>query len=148
MEKDFHSGTIKKSITIRTTSEKTWKVISKITDLRWLDNFKSARFSTGKKRGIGARRIISFLDGTIVNEIIIGWRPKKYFSYIATSGLPLRGYHATISITNNRNKSVNVEWESYFSSELITKQEFDEFSNFLENFYYVSLKNLKNVLEN
>ena len=108
---------------------------------------KSSKFLSEKTRGIGATRRISFLDGTIVKEIVVGWRPKNYFSYIAVSGLPLRGYHATISIINKKNRQVDVEWESFFSSKQMTNDEFNSFFRRLSDFYTESLKNLKNSLE-
>ena len=147
MEKSYHTDTLKKSVTIDANLQKTWNTVSKIVDLKWLDNIKTARFLSDKKRGIGATRRISFMDGTNVEEIIVGWRPKKYFSYIAISGLPLRGYHATISITAKNENSVTVEWESFFSSELMTYSEFREFYKLLSHFYTNSLKNLQISLE-
>ena len=147
MEKSYHTDTLKKSVTIDANLQKTWNTVSKIVDLKWLDNIKTARFLSDKKRGIGATRRISFMDGTNVEEIIVGWRPKKYFSYIAISGLPLRGYHATISITAKNDNSVTVEWESFFSSELMTYSEFREFYKLLSHFYTNSLKNLQISLE-
>ena len=147
MEQDFHSSTLKKSIRISTSPEKAWTKISKIAELEWLDGIKSSKFLSEKTRGIGATRRISFLDGTIVKEIVVGWRPKNYFSYIAVSGLPLRGYHATISIINKKNRQVDVEWESFFSSKQMTNDEFNSFFRRLSDFYTESLKNLKNSLE-
>ena len=147
MEKKFHSSTLKKSIRISTSPEKAWTNISKIAQLQWLDGIKSSKFLSEKTRGIGATRRISFLDGTIVMEIVVGWRPKNYFSYIAVSGLPLRGYHATISIINKKNRQVDVEWESFFSSKQMTNDEFNSFFRRLSDFYTESLKNLKNSLE-
>ena len=147
MEKKFHSSTLKKSIRISTSPERAWTNISKIAQLQWLDGIKSSKFLSEKTRGIGATRRISFLDGTIVKEIVVGWRPKNYFSYIAVSGLPLRGYHATISIINKKNRQVDVEWESFFSSKQMTNDEFNSFFRRLSDFYTESLKNLKNSLE-
>ena len=147
MEKKFHSSTLKKSIRISTSPEKAWTNISKIAQLQWLDGIKSSKFLSEKTRGIGATRRITFLDGTIVKEIVVGWRPKNYFSYIAVSGLPLRGYHATISIINKKNRQVDVEWESFFSSKQMTNDEFNSFFRRLSDFYTESLKNLKNSLE-
>ena len=147
MEKKFHSSTLKKSIRISTSPEKAWTNISKIAQLQWLDGIKSSKFLSEKTRGIGATRRISFLDGTIVKELVVGWRPKNYFSFIAVSGLPLRGYHATISIINKKNRQVDVEWESFFSSKLMTNDEFNSFFRRLSDFYTESLKNLKNSLE-
>ena len=147
MEKVYHSDTIKKSIRIKIKPEKAWDFISKITELDWLDGIKTCEHSSAKSRGVGASRNISFVDGTNVEEIIVGWKPKKYFSYIAVSGLPLRGYHATISIIEKKNDSIDLEWESFFSSELMTKKEFTDFVEVLSNFYTISLKNLKISME-
>ena len=77
MEKSYHSSTLKKSVTINTNLEKTWNVISKINDLKWLENIKTSKFLTNKKRGIGVTRRISFMDGTKVDEIIV----KNYISW-------------------------------------------------------------------
>ena len=147
MEKVYHSDTIKKSLRIKVRSEKAWDFISKITELDWLDGIKTCKHSSTKNRGAGASRNISFVDGTNVEEIIVGWKPKKYFSYIAVSGLPLRGYHATISIIERKNNSIDLEWESFFSSELMTKKEFTDFVEVLSNFYTISLRNLKISME-
>ena len=137
----MNSGSIKKSVIIDTDLDKAWSKISKITKLDWLQGQKSTKFLGEKKTGIGSKRLISFEDGSNVEEHIVGWRVREYFSYIAISGLPLNAYHATISI-EKKEKSVKITWESYFSSNS-TKNEFDEFVLFLSNFYVQSLKNLK-----
>ena len=137
----MNSGSIKKSVIINTDLDKAWSKISKITKLDWLQGQKSTKFLGEKKTGIGSKRLISFEDGSKVEEHIVGWRVREYFSYIAISGLPLNAYHATISI-EKKEKSVKITWESYFSSDS-TKNEFDEFVLFLSNFYVQSLKNLK-----
>ena len=141
----MNSGSVKKSVIIDAGIEKTWIKISKITKLNWLQGQKSTKFLGEKKTGVGAKRLISFEDGSDVEEHIVGWKPKEYFSYIAVSGLPLEAYHATISIEKDNNKSVKVTWESFFASDS-TKKEFDEFIEFLSNFYTQSLKNLKKEL--
>ena len=138
----MNSNSVKKSIIIDTDLDKAWSKISKIANLDWLDGQISTKFLSDKKTGVGAKRLISFEDGSKVEEHVVGWKSKKYFSYIAVSGLPLEAYHATISIEKDNNKSVKVTWESYFVSKS-TKNEFDEFRKFLSNFYSKSLKNLK-----
>jgi len=138
----MNSGSVKKSVIIDSNIEKVWLKISKITKLDWLENQKSTKFLGEKKSGVGAKRLISFEDGSDVEEHIVGWKSKEYFSYIAVSGLPLDAYHATISIEKNKSKSVKITWESYFASKS-TKNEFEEFMKFLSNFYSQSLKNLK-----
>ena len=132
----MNSGSIKKSVIINTDLDKAWSKISKITKLDWLQGQKSTKFLGEKKTGIGSKRLISFEDGSKVEEHIVGWRVREYFSYIAISGLPLNAYHATISI-EKKEKSVKITWESYFSSDS-TKNEFDEFVLFLSNFYVQS----------
>jgi len=137
----MNSGSVKKSVIIDTDLDKAWSKVSKIAKIDWLEGQKSTKFLGGKKSGIGAKRLISFEDGTDVEEHIVGWKPKEYFSYIAISGLPLDAYHATISIEKIK-KSVKITWESYFASKS-TKNEFEEFIVFLSKFYTQSLKNLK-----
>ena len=138
----MNSGSVKKSIIIQTDLEKAWTKISKIAKLDWLEGQKSTKFLGDKKTGIGTKRLISFEDGSKVEEHVVGWKPKEYFSYIAVSGLPLEAYHATISIEKNKPKSVKITWESYFASKS-TKSEFEDFVEFLSSFYSQSLKNLK-----
>ena len=137
----MNSGSVKKSVMIDADLEKVWTKISKITKLDWLEGQKSTKYLSEKKSGVGSKRLISFEDGSDVEEHVVGWRPKEYFSYIAISGLPLNAYHATISVQKS-NKNTKVTWESYFASDN-TKKEFDEFIEFLSNFYAQSLKNLK-----
>ena len=138
----MNSDSVKKSVIIETDLEKAWTKISKITKLDWLNGQKSTKFLGEKKTGVGAKRLISFEDGSNVEEHVVGWKPREYFSYIAVSGLPLEAYHATISLERKSSKSVKVTWESYFAAKS-TKSEFEEFIVFLSNFYAQSLKNLK-----
>ena len=141
METDF----IKKSVIVRTDINNAWNCLSKISSLNWLENQKSTKFLSQKKRGVGAIRLISFEDGSNVEERIVGWHPKKHFSYIATSGLPLNSNHATISM-NKIESGVKIVWESYFSSNE-EKSDFNTFTKFLSQFYVSSLRNLKVELE-
>ena len=141
----METGFIKKSVVVRTDIDNTWNCLSKISSLNWLENHKSTKFLSQKKRGVGAIRLISFEDGSNVEERIVGWHPKKHFSYIATSGLPLDSYHATISM-NKIESGVKIVWESYFSSNE-EKSDFNTFTKFLSQFYVSSLRNLKVELE-
>ena len=141
----METGFIKKSVIVRTDINNAWNCLSKISSLNWLENHKSTKFLSQKKRGVGAIRLISFEDGSNVEERIVGWHPKKHFSYIATSGLPLDSYHATISM-NKIESGVKIVWESYFSSNE-EKSDFNTFTKFLSQFYVSSLRNLKVELE-
>ena len=141
----METGFVKKSVIVRTDIDNAWNCLSKISSLNWLENHKSTKFLSQKKRGVGAIRLISFEDGSNVEERIVGWHPKKHFSYIATSGLPLDSYHATISM-NKIESGVKIVWESYFSSNE-EKSDFNTFTKFLSQFYVSSLRNLKVELE-
>jgi len=146
--KKNHSGRVKKSILINVSKEECWKKISNIVGLsEWVLDVKNTVYLSKIKRGVGAIRNISFQDGSKVEEHIVAWENKKYFSYIAVSGLPLRVYHATISLESQTSKSTRVTWQSYLYSKKMTKIEFNEFVSFLGDFYQTSLKNLKSKLE-
>ena len=140
----METNSIKKSVNINTDIDHAWNKISKINELDWVEGQKSTKFLTNKNRGIGTVRLISFNDGSNVEEHIVGWSPKKYFSYIAVSGLPIDAYHATISMEKTA-KMIKITWESYFSSKC-SKTEFADFTKFLSQFYVSSLKNLKKTI--
>ena len=139
-------GSAKRSVVINTNIETVWKKLSKITKLGWLEEQKSTKFLSQKKYGIGAIRLISFEDGSDVEEHIVEWSPKKCFSYIAITGLPLLSYLATISMKKVTSDRVKVTWQSCFVSDK-KKKEFLEFSKFLSQFYLKSLQNLKSGIE-
>ena len=145
-QKKNYSGRVKKSIQIKKPSDTVWKTLSKITDLSWLVDVKKTVYLSKTKRGVGAIRNITFNDGNQIEEHVVAWENKKFFSYTAVTGLPLRLYYATISI-NPQKKSTTVTWQSYFNSKKMTKKEFNEFVNFMGSFYQTSLKNLKSRLE-
>jgi len=144
MEK--HAGSAKRSVMIKASVETVWKKLSEITKLGWLEEQKSTKFLSRKKYGVGAIRLISFEDGSNVEEHIVEWYPKKGFSYIAITGLPLLAYLATISMKKTSGGRVKVTWQSYFISNK-KKKEFLEFSKFLKQFYTKSLQNLKSDIE-
>lgn len=145
--KKFYTGTVKKSVSIKAPKEKVWKKISNIVGLSWLEGQKRTIYLSKKKRSVGSIRKIFFENGDIVEEHIVGWKNNEYFSYIAVSGLPLRAYHATISMEQSGKNSVKITWQSYFNSEKMTRKEFSDFVKFLSGFYQNSLKNLKTSLE-
>jgi hypothetical protein len=124
-----------------------WKEISNFVGLGgWVVGVQKTEFLSKVKRGIGAAREISFEDGSHVIEYAVGWADEKYLSYIATSGLPLDGYHATLSILQ-RNRSTQISWTSFLISNSPNKDQFGEFLIFIDSFYKNSLKNLKTRLE-
>ena len=147
-KKTFHTGSVKKTIKIKATRDKVWRKISNILGLpTWVVDVKKTVYLSSKKRGIGAVRLITFNDGNKIEEHVVAWKDKEYFSYIATEGLPLRAYVATISIKAKSRSTVELTWQSYLNSKKMTEKQFLDFIAFMGSFYEASLENLKTSLE-
>lgn len=147
-KKSFHTGTVKKSITINKSKPKVWKKVSNIINLpEWLIDVKKTEFLSKTKRGIGTVRKITFADGNVIEEHIVKWQNGESFTYVATEGLPLRVYVATISIKSKGKDKTKITWESYLNSKKMTKNQFMEFLVFMGMFYEASLENFKKILE-
>ena len=148
IQKSFHSGTIKKTITIKASKDKVWRKISNIVGLpSWLPDVTKTEYLSMRKKDIGAVRLITFADGNKIEEHIVAWEKGEYFTYVATEGLPLRAYVATISIKNKTKTNTQLTWQSYLNSQKMSEKEFLEFLVFMGSFYEASLENLKKLLE-
>jgi len=146
--KSFHTGTIKRTVRINTSKEKVWRKISNIVGLpTWVVNVKETTYLSKKKKDVGAIRLITFVDGTKIEEHVVAWKKEEYFTYVATEGLPLRAYVATISIKNKTKKITEITWQSYINSKKMSEKQFLEFLVFMGSFYDASLENLKILLE-
>ena len=62
---------------------------------------------------------------------MVAWKKGEYFTYVATEGLPLRAYVATISIKSKTKSQTELTWQSYLNSEKMTEKQFIEFIAFL-----------------
>jgi len=148
VKKSFHTGSVKKTIMIKTTKYKVWRKVSNIIGLpTWLIDVKKTVYLSKKKRGVGAVRLITFTDGNKIEEHVVAWKDQEYFTYIATEGLPLRAYVATISIKAKSKKIVQVTWQTYINSKKMSEKQFLGFLAFMGSFYEASLENLKALLE-
>ena len=87
------------------------------------------------KEGVGAIRLITFADGNKIEEHVIAWKNKEFFTYIATEGLPLRAYVATISIKKKSKNLTELTWQSYLNSKKMSEKQFLEFLVFMGAFY-------------
>jgi len=146
--KSFHTGTIKRTVRINTSKEKVWRKISNIVGLpTWVVNVKETTYLSKKKKDVGAIRLITFVDGTKIEEHVVAWKKEEYFTYVATEGLPLRAYVATISIKNKTKNITEITWQSYLNSKKMSEKQFLEFLVFMGSFYDASLENLKILLE-
>lgn len=147
-KKSFHTGTVEKTITIKASKDRVWRKISNISGLpTWVVDVKKTVYLSKKKRNVGAIRQITFADGSKIEEHVVAWKDKEYFTYIATEGLPLRAYVATISIKVKSKNTVQLTWKSYLNSKKMSEKQFLEFLAFMGSFYEASLENLKASLE-
>jgi len=147
-KKSFHTGAVKKTIAIKSSKDKVWRKISNIVGLpMWVVDVKKTVYLSKKKRDVGAIRLITFADGSKIEEHVVAWKNKEYFTYIATEGLPLRAYVATISIKAKSKMIVQLTWQSYLNSKKMSEKQFLEFLAFMGSFYEASLENLKVLLE-
>ena len=147
-KKSFHSGTVKKTIRIKLPKDKVWRKISNIVGLSsWLVDVIKTEYLSIKKKDVGAVRLITFADGNKIEEHIVAWKKGEYFTYVATEGLPLRAYVATISIKSKTKTSTELTWQSYLNSQKMSEKQFLEFLVFMGSFYEASLENLKKLLE-
>lgn len=147
-KKSFHTGLVKKSIIIKASKDKVWRKISNIVGLpEWLIDVKKTVYLSKKKKGVGAVRLITFDNGDKIEEHVVAWKSGECFTYIATEGLPLRAYVATLSIKRKSTKSTQVTWQSYINSKKMSEKQFMDFLAFMGSFYEASLENLKSKLE-
>ncbi|EGP93524.1 SRPBCC family protein [Nitrosarchaeum koreense] len=147
-QKSFYTNTVRRCISINASKEKVWRKISNIVGLpSWVIDVKKTTYLSKKRRNVGAIRKITFADGNTIEEHVVAWKEREYFTYIATEGLPLRAYVATISINAKNNNTTQITWQSYFNSKKMTAKQFTEFVKFMGIFYETSLKNLKKILE-
>ena len=147
-KKSFYTDSVKKTIVINASKEKVWRKISNISGLpSWVIDVRKTTYLSKKRRNTGTIRKITFTDGKTIEEHIVAWREEEYFTYIATEGLPLRAYVATISIKPKNKKSIQLTWQSYFNSKKMSKKQFIKFVTFMGKFYEESLENLKKSLE-
>lgn len=141
-----HAGTVKKTITARAPPDRVWSIISNIAGLpAWAAGAKKTTYLSKKRRGVGAARLITFEDGSRVEEHVTSWKAGESYTYVATSGLPVRAYVATISIRGAR-RGTEITWQSFICADMKEK-EFAGFLAFMGSFYDSSLGNLKGLLE-
>ena len=140
-------GMVSQSVNITTNTTALWKIVGNYTGLtEWVVNVKTTESLSKIKNDIGAARKITFADSSNVIEYAVGWQDRERLSYIATSGLPLSAYHATISLYP-KGKVCQVNWTSFLISQDSNKKQFLEFLEFMEEFYSQSLEQLKAKME-
>ena len=148
VKKAFHTGSVKKTTTINTSPQRVWRKISNIAGLpSWVIDVKKTTYLSKKKKNVGTIRLITFLDNSTIEEHVVAWKQGEYFTYVATEGLPLRAYVATISLKKKSKDKTELTWQSYINSKKMSEKQFLEFLAFMGSFYQSSLENLKKILE-
>ena len=145
--KSFHTGTLKRTVTVRAPARKAWKVLGDIAGMpKWAAGVLDVAYLSERKKGVGAVRLITFANGDRVEEHVVSWTDGEQFTYVATSGLPLRAYVATISLDPVSAEKTRITWESYMNSQSMQEQEFAAFVTSMGSFYEESLGRLKKLL--
>ena len=127
-KKLFHTGTVKKTIKIKNLKRQSLeknKQYCRIANM--VVDVKKTVYLSKKKKNVGTVRLITFTDGNEIEEHVVAWKKGEYFTYIATEGLPLRAYVATISIKPKSKNLVELTWKSYLNSEKMSERQFTEF---------------------
>ena len=146
--KKFHTGTVRRTVRITASKDAVWQNISNIAGLaQWVQGVKKTVYLSKKRRGVGAIRLITFADGSRVEEHIVTWDNGEGFTYVATKGLPLRVYVASITVKAETKNLTVITWQSYLCSEKMSARQFQDFVAFMGVFYKESLKSLKVCLE-
>ncbi len=143
-----HTGILRRTVTINAPAGRVWRKVSDIAGLPgWAAGVRETSLLSGKKSGVGAVRLITFDDGNEVEEHVVAWERGRSLTYVATEGLPLRAYVATISVAPAGEGSARLTWQSYLNSERMPARRFAEFLESMGSFYGESLENLKGALE-
>ncbi|HSF27439.1 MAG TPA: SRPBCC family protein, partial [Nitrosopumilaceae archaeon] len=99
MATQFLNGTVTRSVVVHVSPQKAWRRLSEIGNLaRWIVSIKKCVITSKKRKGVGATRLITFNDGSVIEEQIVIWNSGKSFSYLVIGKiLPFRAYFATLS---------------------------------------------------
>lgn len=144
----FHTGTLKKTVTVRVPAGKAWRVLGDIAGMpEWAAGVQDVAYLSERKRGVGAVRLITFVNGDKVEEHVVAWKNGEQFTYVATAGLPLRAYVSTISLDPMSAEKTRITWKSYMNSQSMQEREFLAFVASMGSFYKESLGRLKKLLE-
>ena len=144
-----YTDTLRRSIRIQVPKYHVWKIIGNISCMpSWATGVVEAPCTSKKRTGVGAIRVVRFDDNREIEEHVVIWNNKESLTYVATNGLPLRAYVATMTLKQiSQNKEITeVIWESYMNSVPMTKSDFKEFYENMRVFYDTSLEKLKRVV--
>lgn len=149
MAMQFLNGTVTRSVVVHVSPQKAWRRLSEIGNLaRWIVGIKKCVITSKKRKGVGATRLITFNDDSVIEEQIVIWNSGKSFSYLVIGKiLPFRAYFATLSIKPLGRNLTKVTWSGYIGTNNVTKAQFKKTISKYDLLYKSSLPRLKSLME-
>ena len=95
-----------------------WDVLADVTSWKDWGNYQVSeleREGDPPPGGIGAIRVTGRRPITVREEVEV-WEPPSRFGYTLLSGLPLRDYHAVVTLSNSGGGATNLHWQSRFDA--------------------------------
>lgn len=105
---------------IEAPREVVWDVLSDVTSWKeWgsYDVSELEREGDPAPGGIGAIRVTGRRPIKVREEVEI-WDPPARFGYTLLSGLPVRDYHAVVTLSESGGGATNLHWQSRFDAAL------------------------------
>lgn len=149
MPRRFLNGTVTRSVDVHVSPQRAWRRLSEIGNLvRWIVGIKKCVITSKKRKGVGATRLITFQDGSVIEEQIVIWNSGKFFSYLVLGkNLPFRAYFATLSIKPLGKNLIKITWSGYIGTNNLTKSKFNQTISKYDLLYKSSLPRLKLLIE-
>jgi hypothetical protein len=95
-----------------------WDVLADVSSWKDWGNYEVSeleREGDPPPGGIGAIRVTGRRPITVREEVEI-WDPPSRFGYTLLSGLPLRDYHAVVTLSDSGGGATNLHWQSRFDA--------------------------------
>jgi len=149
MPKQFLNGMVTRSVDVHVSPQRAWRRLSEIGNLAgWIVGIKKCVITSKKRKGVGATRLITFQDGSVIGEQIVTWNSGKSFSYLVIGkNLPFRAYFATLSIKPLGKNLTKITWLGYIGTNNVTKSKFNQTISKYDLLYKSSLPRLKLLIE-
>ena len=149
MGRQFLNGTVTRAVAVHVSPQRAWRKLSEIENLaRWIVGIKKCVITSKKRKGIGATRLITFQDGSLIEEQIVMWNSGKSFSYLVTGKtIHFRAYFATLSIKRLGKNLTKITWSGYIGTNNVTRSKFKKTISKYDLLYKSSLPRLKSLIE-
>ncbi len=149
MIRQFLNGMVTRSVVVHVSPQRAWRKLSDIANLpKWIVGIKKCVITSKKRKGVGATRLITFQDGSLIEEQIVIWNSPKSFSYLVTGEtIHFRAYFATLSIKPLGKNLTKITWSGYIGTNNVTRSKFKKAISKYDLLYKSSLPRLKSLIE-